>query len=79
MAGDALFLAAFARELRAPDFFLAFLVDHERSQRSEADKPEAPNELAAGEARDVIGNQTDTACGVTRAHEFNAVDEDFSL
>ena len=84
MSGETLFLATLAPEFGAPNFFLAFLVGDERSQRSEADKPEAPNEragdeLAAGEARDVIGNQADTACRVTRAQEFNAVDEDFSL
>src|SRR5258708_7246719 len=33
MAGEDLFLAALTCEFGAPDFLLAFLVDHERSQR----------------------------------------------
>lgn len=83
MTSAALFFAAEPRELRAPDFFLAFLVGDECLQRCEIDEPEAIDELAvdefgAGEARHVVRSHLHDACSVARAQVGDAVNDDFS-
>ena len=83
MSRDALLFATKFRKMRAPQFFLAFLLSDEGMDRIQIDEPQslhalAGNDSGTSKARNIIEREIHAACGVTRSDIGDAVDDDFA-
>ena len=80
MARGALLFATHLREARAQQIFLAFLFSDEFLQRRRVHEPDpgdtlSGNRTVAREARDIIEDEIDGACGVARPDVGHAIED----